>query len=263
MSVLDELRKKAEEKKAAEQQQAVNHERLEHTYVTKLLPKMQYLYDNLNETIDYLNFLEEPLLIKEYGTRFPQFGRLMQKDYKINTDGRIGKANYDRLMQININFMCEAPGEFTYSVLKSSSEKEKDFLNERGLSFTTAPVDNNRQRFTIKRRIPVSFSIKVDYDNSKLQVIINNHENLQFFSKNFTHEQLDDEFLDSLLSYFIRKDNRFVQTELSDDHKTIIQHHVTSYQQRHNELLKEVAKEKKTNEKAQRSFSLKGIFGKR
>ena len=45
MSVLDELRKKADEKKAAEQQQAITDEQLEQVYQSKILPKMQLIFD--------------------------------------------------------------------------------------------------------------------------------------------------------------------------------------------------------------------------
>jgi hypothetical protein len=265
MSVLEELRKKAEEKKAVERQQEQNLDYLEQIYTLELLPKMQFLYDNLNETIEYLNFLEEPLLIKNYGSRFPQFGRLLQKEYKMNTDGRIGRANYDRLMQINISFSCEGPGDFSYSVAKNFSNKEKEFLTEKRLTFTTESINSTLQRFTIKRKIPVTFSIKVDYEQSKLDVIIDNYENLESFSKSFSPEELNEEFLDSLLSYFIRKDNRFVKPEITEHHKIIIQNHIEPYQQQQRELLAELAKEKAEQQKQKTKsplFSLKKLFKK-
>ena len=261
MNVLDELRKKAEQKKAQEQQQAVNNDELEWVYVTELLPKMQYLYNNLNESIEYLNFLEEPLVVKNYSSRYPQFGKLLQKNYKINTDGRLGNASYERIMQINISFFCEGPGEFSYSLLKKLSYKETEFLNERGLIFKSSQLNDTMQTFTVKRKVPVRFSIKVDYELSKLMVAIENYENLESFNKSFTAEQLDEDFLDSLLSYFLRRDNRFIQPDINEDYKALIQSHLVPFQEQQQDLLKEALNEAREKEDNKR-FSFKKIFGK-
>ncbi len=243
MSVLDELRKKANEKKAAEQQEASSNELLDEIYQTKILPKMQFIFDSFQEAIDYLNFLEEPVKVDNYSTKYPQFGSLFQSNYRINTDGRIGLADYNRLMQINVSFFCEAKGEFNYRMESEPLiEKEVQFLQAKKLHFDWkhhTPVGSAPCAvFTIQRKIPVAFRIEVDYKQSKLKVFIKNHENLQSFSKSFSPEELDDNFLDELLSYFLRKDSRFVKleeipAELKDAIKAAVQSNAASYQQRY------------------------------
>ncbi len=243
MSVLDELRKKANEKKAAEQQQAIINAQLEQVYQAKILPKMQLIFDSFQETIKYLNFLEEPVQVKNYCMKYPQFGTLFQSNYRINTDGRIGLADYNRLMQINVSFFCEAKGEFSYRLESDPLiDKEIQFLQSKKLIF-----DWKHQSlvggmpctlFTIQRKIPVAFRLDVDYKQSLLNVSIKNHENLQSFTKTFSPEQLDNDFLDGLLSYFLRKDNRFVKVDdISIEHKNAIKAAVQSkaatYQQRY------------------------------
>ncbi len=243
MSVLDELRKKANEKKAAEQQEASSNELLDEIYQTKILPKMQFIFDSFQEAIDYLNFLEEPVKVDNYSTKYPQFGSLFQSNYRINTDGRIGLADYNRLMQINVSFFCEAKGEFNYRMESEPLiEKEVQFLQAKKLHFDWkhhTPVGSAPCAvFTIQRKVPVAFRIEVDYKQSKLKVFIKNHENLQSFSKSFSPEELDDNFLDELLSYFLRKDSRFVKleeipAELKDAIKAAVQSNAASYQQRY------------------------------
>jgi hypothetical protein len=234
MGVLDELRKKADEKKAAEQQEAKTNERLEAIYQAKILPKMQFMFDNFQEAIDYLNFLEEPVQVKNYCTKYPQFGTLSQSNYKINTDGRIGLTDYNRLMQINVSFFCEAKGEFSYRLeAEPLAEKEVQFLQSKKLLFDWkhhAPVGGvPYTMFTIQRKIPVAFRVEVDFQQSMLKVFIKNHENLQSFAKSFSPEQLDNDFLDSLLSYFLRKDNRFAKVDdISIEHKNAIKAAVQS-----------------------------------
>jgi hypothetical protein len=244
MSVLDELRKKADEKKAAEQQEASANERLEEIYQAKILPKMQFIFDSFQEAIEYLNFLKEPVEVKNYCSKYPQFGSLYQSNYRINTDGRIGLADYNHLMQINVSFFCEAKGEFNYRVESEPLiDKEIQFLQAKKLSFDWkhhTPIGSAPCTvFTVQRKVPVAFRIEVDYKQSLLKVFIKNHENLQSFSKSFTPEELDDDFIDALLCYFLRKDKRFVKVDddLSIEHKNAIkaavQSKAASYEQKY------------------------------
>lgn len=248
MSALDELRRKADEKKAAEQQDKLIDEQLKETYQLKLLPKMQLFYDTLNETINYLSFLEDPIIAKDYSTRYPQFGDLLQTNYKINTDGRAGLASYDRLMEINLNFVCEGKGDFTYPVVsKYLIEKEVSFLQSNRLNFDwqyLTPKDGKAcANFIVKRKVPVCFRIEVLYQLSQLKLTIQNHENLETYSKVFSPEQLDDNFLDILLNYFLRKDTRLLVKlgEISAEHKTAIKtavyNNFASFQQEQAQLL--------------------------
>ena len=244
MSVLDELRKKADEKKSAEQQEALANEQLEEIYQAKILPKMQFIFDSFQETIEYLNFLEEPVEVRNYCLKYPQFGNLFQSNYRINTDGRIGLADYNRLMQINIGFFCEAKGEFSYRVESEPLiDKEIQFLQAKKLSFDWkhhSPIGSPAFTiFTVQKKVPVAFRIEVDYKQSMLKVFIKNHENLQSFSKSYTPEELDNDFLDALLCYFLRKDKRFVKVDddLSIERrnaiKAAVQSKAASYQKKY------------------------------
>ncbi|TRW90285.1 hypothetical protein [Candidatus Methylobacter oryzae] len=251
MSALDELRRKADEKKAAELQEKLISEQLEATYQSKLLPKMQLFYDTLNETINHLSFLEEPIIAKNYSSRYPQFGDLLQTNYKINTDGRSGLASYDRLMEINLSFVCEGKGDFTYPVIsKYLIEHEVSFLQANRLNFDwkfLMPKDGKAcANFTVKRNVPVRFRIEVLYELSQLKLTIQNHQNLETYSKDFSPEQLDDHFLDALLNYFLRKDSRLLVKfgELSAEHKTAIKSaihkNLYNFQQEQAQLLEKI-----------------------
>ncbi|MDO9139829.1 MAG: hypothetical protein Q7U38_05835 [Methylobacter sp.] len=269
MSILDELRQKADQKRADELQQKSIQQNLEGIYKTALLPKMQYFFDCLNETVKHLNFLEEPILINDYCARYPQFGKLLQKNYKINTDGYSGLADYDHLMQINVTFLCEGDGSFSYSLeSRSLIEAEVAFLHARRLPFSwknqSAITGVDTAAFSIQRKVPVSFKIEVDYKQSQLKVTINNHENLEFFSKSFTPEQLDDDFLDTLISYLMRRDNRLVRLDISEEHKIAIQKQLAYQQQEQAALLARIRYEEENAVPDKESFKLanpvKAIF---
>ncbi len=269
MSILDELRQKALEKEAEQFQQASIKNNLENVYQSVLLPKMQLFYDYLNETVKHLNFIEEPILINSYCSRYPQFGELCQKNYKINTDGYSGLADYNRLMQININFFCEGEGSFTYSLeSKRLIEAEVAFLHARRLAFTWKnqglAIAHEIASFTIQRKIPVSFKIEIDYPLSKLKVTINNHENLDFFSKNYTLEQINDNLLDTLVSYLMRRDKRLIKLEICDAHKTAIKCQLTAQHESELSALKNFENDnaRQNNEQFKIVNPVKAIFSK-
>lgn len=220
MSILEELKQKAEAKKRElEQPQNLRgrwtEQDKERVYRRLILPKMQFLLNSFKELIEHLDFLEEPVPVYNYSELYPHFGTLFQRNYKINTDGRMGMADYNRLMQLNINFVCEGDGNFSYILTsKAAIDREHSFLCERGLRFQHKPYRNaSSMMFVVERLIPVRFRILVDYDKALLRVTIFNHENFQTVHKKFTPEQLDDELLDSLLCYFMRRDKRFIATD--------------------------------------------------
>ncbi len=271
MSILDELRQKADRKKAEQLQQESTRQQSESIYQSALLPKMQYFYDCLSEIVKHLNFLEEPILVNSYSSRYPQFGELCQKNYKINTDGFSGLADYDRLMQINVSFFCEAEGGFTYTLeSKCLIEAEVAFLHARRLAFTwknkglATAIES--ADFTIQRKIPVSFRIEVNHDSSTLKVTINNHENLEFFSKNYSSEQVDEDLLDALVNYLMRRDNRLIRLAISAAHKTTIQNNLAVHQQEQAELLAKIAYEEVSEPVNKESFKIanpvRAIFSK-
>jgi hypothetical protein len=230
MSILDELKQKVEAKKQAQYEQSQLNEQLEHTYQQTLLPKLQFFYDCLHELVEYLNFLEEPVQVHHYSRRYPQFGTLSQKNYKINTDGIMGLADYNRLMQVNVSFNCEAEGGFSYALSsKPLADKEYKFLFDRGLRFQQKHQHPDKAVFVVERKIPVRFQLRVDYPSSMLKVSIYNHESFRIFRKRFTPEQLDDEFLDAFLCYFMRRDDRFVRADISEGEKSALLNHIAPF----------------------------------
>jgi len=85
--------------------------------------------------------------------------------------------------------------------------------------------------FIVERKIPVRFQILVDYAASTLRIAIFNHENFQTFHKTILSEQLDDQFLDTFLSYFLRRDKRFISPEITEEEKTAILDHIAPFYQ--------------------------------
>lgn len=104
MGILDELRKEANEKKQRQESRKIARQQQDAAYLTRVLPAMQNIFNYLQETLEYLRVVDEVVEIPNYSDRYPQLGRLYQCDYKINTDGFSGLADFNRMMQINFQY---------------------------------------------------------------------------------------------------------------------------------------------------------------
>ena len=227
MGVLEQLRKEADQKKSSEQLQLDQKQQREHAHKTQILPKMQELFKYLKELVEHLNYLEVPVQVENYSIRFPRLGVLAQKDYKISTDGYGGFADINKLMQINVTFYCVAEGEFKYVVNgKAAIEKEIAFLHVKRLSVKTQkmPGINNEEtaKFFVKRLIPVRLRFEVDYDHSLIKMIINNYTNFSTYTESWQPADINNDFLDALARYLLRKDSEFIKPDITDEHREVL-----------------------------------------
>ncbi len=223
MGVLEQV------KSAATNQQpypstAVSEQQLESVYQTQLLPKMQKTFLFFKEIVEHLNYLEKPIEVEQYSHDYPQMDVLKQINYKINTDGYSGLADFNRIMQINVTFMCQGQGDFTYTLEgKTRVEQEVSFLNSRNIPFVwnqyVVAKGVEAATFTITRKIPVRFKFEVDYPQSKIKLLITNHENFNVYSKSFEASAINELLLDEVIRFMLRQDGDFVRLEITSQDK--------------------------------------------
>lgn len=227
MGILDQLREKADEKKSAEQQQIDLKQLREQRYKKYILPKMQEILKYMQELVKYLNYLEVPVQVEEYSTRYPKLGPLMQQDYRISTDGFGGLADEDKLRHINITFFCAGEGAFDYVVRsKVDIEHEIAFLHAKRLLFKTQRIPGHKKesalKFVVQRKIPVRLRFEVDYDNSLIKVLIHNYAHFSVYTESWEAEAIDHEFLDMVSRYLLRKDSEFIKPNITDEDREIL-----------------------------------------
>jgi hypothetical protein len=231
MSILDELRLKATEKKDVQQQLETHEQQLASNYKHVLLPKMQQIFTYLNEVVKHLNFVAEPIIVKNYSHRYPQLGDLVQENYRINTDGFGGLADFNRLMQVNLTYSLKGEGVFSYDIEgKRIIEQEVSFLHSRDMPFEWKNIPGKAglktAAFTVQRKVPVRFRIEVLYDKSQLLLIIDNHEDFAVYNKILEPEAVTDELLENAVSYLLRRNHNFTRLDISEQHKQNIRNHL-------------------------------------
>ena len=258
MGILDQLRSEANLKQESEFAVANNQQHLELEYKTRILPKMQRVYLFLKEIVDHLSYLEKAIEIKDYCQRYPQIGALSQTDYKINTDGYGGLADFNRIMQVNVLFNCVGRGDFSYEVEgKTRIEQEIAFLNSKNVPLKWNQFISGRgvetATFTITRKIPVRFRFEVDYNNSKIKLLIHNHENFNVYKKTFEPEDVNESLLDEISRFMLRQDSDFIRLDITSQDKQRIQKKAEEEQQQLAKWLEELkVEEEKEKERAER-----------
>lgn len=239
MGILDQLRKEAGEKKTSEQQKVDLEQLQAQRYKTEILPKMQEIFKYMQELVKYLNYLDVPVQVKDYSSRYPQLGSLMQKDYRISTDGFGGLTDIDKLKHINITFYCEGEGTFEYVVRsKADIEKEIAFLHSKRLSNKTQRIPGHKNedalKFLVLRKIPVRLRFEVDYEKSLIKVTINNYSQFSIYTESWQADAINHDFLDAVTRYLLRKDSEFIKPDITDEER--------------NSLRKKLARIKKTEQ---------------
>ncbi|NOQ35389.1 MAG: hypothetical protein GQ569_05770 [Methylococcaceae bacterium] len=274
MSILDQLKAEATLKQESEFAQINEQQQLDNIYQATILPRMQKTFTFLKEIVEHLAYLEKGVEIADYSEKYPQIGALVQKDYQISTDGYGGLADFDRIMQVNVLFICEGRGFFKYELEgRGRIEREVAFLHSKNVPFDWNQFVNSAgveaASFSITRKIPVRFKFEVDFENSNIKLLINNHIDFSVYSKVFEPEEVDEQLLDEVIRFMLRKDSDFIRLDIDNMDKQLLQKKAEEAQMQQAKWLEEIQveeeKEREVQEENDSKFfsRIKSPFGKR
>ncbi|NOR68693.1 MAG: hypothetical protein GQ532_03175 [Methylomarinum sp.] len=259
MGILNQLREEANQKKENELNKLTRKEQLEKNYQTQILPRMQNTFHFMKELVDHLKFLEHAIKIENYSSHYPQFGTLTQTDYKINTDGIVGFVDSKRLMQINVSFQCLGDGDFFIKKKgEFAIEQEIAFLHEKQIKFKWNPAQSFNETANIKiyKNFPVNFRFEVDYEQSQIKLHIKNHAEFDNYTKTFQPDEVNDELLDEIARFMLRKDCDFIRLKISNKQKQDIRLRLDEYNQQQTVMQQQIQFE----ESQERSLAKKSLF---
>lgn len=264
MGILDQLREEANKIQSKHQQDADLQKQKEHNYQFIILPKLQHLFSYFKELLDYLEIIKEPVKIDHYSDRYSHLDSLIQQNYRLSTDKHGGIANFDKLTEVNLRFNCvsEIPGEeFShYTDNKIESDLEKEFLSSHKLKFSHDQHLGNTKAgavtFTIQKNIPVLFRFSLDFDNSRIVLNIENHENFEQRTQYIRPEQIDDNYLDKLARYILRKDVDFLRMDIDDAYREQLRQQIKEQKNKHAQELKAALEKERLEQEAAQEQSL-------
>ena len=210
MSVLDDLKKQAEEVKAQQAAASDTTERKKERVLQSVRPRMQALYKYLKDTCEQL-VIVDPDVHMSYEVRgFGKLGPLRQGDYKVAADD---PRNLDKF---TLSFACTRPDQIKFQVDgKERAVQQKEFLWSCNLRFTSKVTADGSGVFFMDAYIPVTFEFEADFDNARIKMRMRNVDSLGSSRVVFEPDQINDEFMEELAKLMIRKSNKF--QELAHD----------------------------------------------
>lgn len=263
MGLLDDLKNQADDQRAQEAREKERWEQLEQTYQDEIHPRMVEIYQYLSELVNHLNYLQP-----ETRARYPLLPQgnlctLFQRDYKITIDSTRQTRN--------ITLTCKA--ELAEPVRFSLEGKEKvlhqqEILDSFKLRHDRKEYKNNSYEllgadFKLEGPMNISIYFVGDIETSSVNLFMSNFEQPGVVKHVLKARHLNREFLDKLGSYLLRKDDQFLNLDISDDHKQTIRQMLEQERLRREQEIAEMerqAQEEQNTDKPSRRFM--GFFNK-
>lgn len=219
MGILDDLRQQADQVRQDKEREEARQAELERTYQTGIRPAMLTIHQYLVDLVEQLAAVTWSVNLD---FDFPGIGRvekLEQRDYNISIDSqRNPKA-------IILRFDCVAPEEKRYTVAtKPATDEACQFLLVQKVRFTDwALRDANREIIgyviQAKLRVRTTLAIDADLENGGICVTSYNFDSVVEKGFQTSHTNVNEEWLDQLGHYILRKNTGFGRLNMSEEER--------------------------------------------
>ena len=206
MSLLDDLKKQAEQKATRDTVQASSTTGRADQVWKKLEPKMKMIARYYKELAENLNIVNPDTLNSYQLTKSIVLNNLKKTEFRVT--GK--KANDFRC----ISFRYDLTGERDIKVAINNdmqAEKIRSVLSERGFRFVDKVEHAKRIVFTIKPKITVLFEYSVDLENAQVLLKVDNFDGAWTQLVRYNPDAVNEELLDETAKYILKKPNRFQQ----------------------------------------------------
>ena len=203
MSLLDDLKKQAQEKNTKESEGNNNAQAAERNWHV-LAPKQHIIYKYFKDLADSLNVLDQQERTNYSLTKSVIFKNLLKHDFRISKADKDSLKSFafrydlvsERDIQITINNMLQA-------------DKMRSILSERGFRFVDNVENPNRIIFRIKPKITVAFEYIADLENNCILLKIDNYDGAWSQMIRYSPQAINEQLLEETAKYILGKPNRF------------------------------------------------------
>ncbi len=219
MGLLDDLKSEAEKLQDQQTSEEVHRERLEAIYREEINPKMLMISNYFSEFADQLNILKPDTKVSYTIPGYKEIKGLIQKEYGISAD------SLERIKKLRFRFNAELPNEIEFSVTpKSKSAETRNFLEQQNITFSEWPVRDAQQQvigltFQLKLKVDILFMFDANVENSSIQLSIVNFETFGVTQKIYRPESINEQWLEEVGAYILRKTETMHSLEISDEMK--------------------------------------------
>ena len=219
MSLLDELKKQAEAKQSQEQVNKQHQAELEARSRDEVLPKLVQIYTYLKELLKQVEILQADVRADYNLKGCGNLIGLRQEGYELRTDSR------DNMTNLTLGFYCAGDGEIKFELdTQQQVEQQKDYFKQHDLAYISRDYRDERHNvthalFNFEPRIQVTFDFQLAKDMATIMLTVRNHEGLGTHRYQLEPSRIDDDFLDELGRYILRRENKFLKLDISENYR--------------------------------------------
>lgn len=204
MSFLDDLKKEAEQVKQQKNSSRSSSDAQKELLLGAIRPRVKALYDYLKEMCDQLNVVN-PDVHMHYDVRnYGRLGPLRQSTYKVVVD------DPSSLDKFSVSFVCSRPDQIRFQVDgKDAAISQKEYLWACNMRFTSKVTADGSGVFFVDAYVPVTLEFEANLELGKVLMRARNMDALGQTRMVYEPDMLDEEFMDELAKWIVRKDNRF------------------------------------------------------
>ncbi len=223
MSLLDELKAKADERRSDDELEAARLADQAAFYQAELQPRLLKAYSFLKELCDHLKVLDEPCPVSYPLLPDEQHLSLLQENYSVSVDSR------QEPTQIELRCHARFADPVEYEIQgKQLVERQRKLLDSYDLKYECTERKDDRfeiesAAFKLIGPMPVKAVIVADSEHRRLNVHLRNFEQAGIKTTALLPTKFDDNFLDQLGRFILRQENNLFTTELSEEARRRLQ----------------------------------------
>lgn len=216
MGLLDDLKREADQARLAKQSAEAKQAELERIYRSNIAPRLIDIHRYL---VEILNHLEEAKWIVTVEFDIPGLGRtdnFRQGEHRIFID------SHETPRKVTLQCVRAVPHEQKFSVALDKVDELRQFLVANQVVFSDWPLRDGLGQIistTVQAKLKIRawLSFEADIDSSRIKVVSHNFESLDQREYFFGYSAIDENWLDDLGHYLLRKRKFLGRQEMSDE----------------------------------------------
>lgn len=235
MGLLDDLKREADQARLAKKNEEARQAELERIYRSDIAPRLIDIHRYL---VEMLKHLEEVKWIVTVEYDIPGLGRtdnFRQGDYRIHID------RHETPRKVTLQCQRAMPHEQKFTVEQGKAEELRQFLNENQVMFSEWPLRDSFGQisatvFQAQIKVRAWLSFEADIESSRIRVFSQNFESLDQREYCFGYAAVDENWLDDLGHYLLRKRGFLGRQEMSNEARERLRQVVAMEKQKQREL---------------------------
>lgn len=216
MGLLDDLKREADRIRVERDAEEMRQAELEGIYCTALAPRLIDIHRYLTEMLEHL---EEVNWVVDATFGFPGIGRvggLRQGNYRVHID------SHQTPKKVRLNCVCASQEEQQFSVDVIKTDELRQLLVTHQAFFTEWPKRDGVGKIQsmivqAKLRVRAELLFEADIQGSRIRIVSHNFEDLTSREYWFGHAAIDENWLDGLGHYVLRKKPVLGGQEMSEE----------------------------------------------